>query len=298
VTKTALVTGSAGFAGRHYVKALKKRGYAVLGLDPRNPGALSHDDALYFFEHDWTRFDLVVHCAAVVGGRANIDGAPLALAVNLQLDAAMFRWALSTKPGRVVYMSSPAAYPVWMQSLERSARMQERWIDPALGRNMFGVPDQLYGWAKLTGENLAYRARQEGLAVSVIRPFSGYGADQDVSYPFRAFVERARGREDPFLVWGNPRQCRDFIHIDDIVEATMIMCEEGLDGPVNIGTGNATALGDLALLVAQIAGYTPELRVNPDAPMGVEYRIADATLMRQFYTPRISLEEGIERALS
>jgi nucleoside-diphosphate-sugar epimerase len=298
VTKTALVTGSAGFAGRHYVKALKKRGYAVLGLDPRNPGALSHDDALYFFEHDWTRFDLVVHCAAVVGGRANIDGAPLALAVNLQLDAAMFRWALSTKPGRVVYVSSSAAYPVPFQSLKTRTALTEGMIDPTLGQGFLCAPDQLYGWAKLTGENLAYRARQEGLAVTVIRPFSGYGADQDVSYPFRAFIERARGREDPFLVWGNPRQCRDFIHIDDIVEATMIMCEEGLDGPVNIGTGNATALGDLALLVAQIAGYTPELRVNPDAPMGVEYRVADATLMRQFYTPKVSLEEGIARALS
>lgn len=297
MTKTALVTGSAGFAGRHYAEALKKRGYAVLGLDPRNDGALPHDDALYFFDHDWTRFDLVVHCAAVVGGRANIDGAPLALAVNLQLDAAMFRWALSTKPGRVVYMSSPAAYPVWMQTLELSQPMQERWITPDLSRNNVGVPDQLYGWAKLTGENLAWRARKAGLAVSVIRPFSGYGEDQDISYPFRAFTERARGREDPFIVWGNLRQCRDFIHIDDIVEATIIMCEEGIDGPVNLGTGDATALEDLAGLVAETAGYSPTLKVNPDAPTGVGYRVADTTLMRQFYQPKVSLEEGVRRAL-
>ena len=110
----ALVTGSAGFAGRHFREALHHRGWDVTGID-----IAEGNDARDFFSASGDRFDLVVHCAAVVGGRALIDGPPLALAVNLELDAAMFRWALRTRPGRVIYLSSPAAYPVALQGEPR-----------------------------------------------------------------------------------------------------------------------------------------------------------------------------------
>jgi len=291
--KSALVTGSAGFAGRHFAQALKNRGYYVRGVD-----TVDGHDALAYFEANRSRFDLVVHCAAVVGGRALIDDPGLPLAVDLQLDAAMFNWALRAKPGRVVYVSSSAAYPVPFQTLAAQTRLTEDMIDPTLRKGLLCAPDQLYGWAKLTGENLAYRARQAGLKVTVIRPFSGYGEDQSPDYPFRAFAERARRRADPFEIWGNPLQCRDFIHIDDIVEATLIMCEQGIDGPVNLGTGIATTMEHLVALFTRAVGYTPKLKFEKDAPMGVEYRVADTGLLKEFYLPRVSLEEGVKRALA
>ncbi len=297
--KTALVTGSAGFAGRHYAKALEDRGYSVRYCDPKTRASgltFPSDDALWFFEHSDIRFDLVIHCAAVVGGRATIDGPALALAVDLQLDAALFRWAVRTRPGRIVYVSSSAAYPAWMQQLAVRQPMREDFI--RLDLDKVGMPDQLYGWAKLTGEILAHRARQEGLKVTVIRPFSGYSEGQDPAYPFRAFAERAKKREDPFTVWGSAVQCRDFIHIDDVVEATLVMCEQGIDGPVNLGTGRETALGRLARMFCDAAGYSPLLDVDESAPMGVGYRVADVSLLKTFYEPKITLEEGIRRALA
>lgn len=297
--KTALVTGSAGFAGRHYVRVLEERGYVVTRCDTAERAfrvAFPSDDAVWVFDHDKTQFDLVIHCAAHVGGRTDIDGFPMSQAINLQLDAAMFRWAMRTRPGRVVYISSSAAYPVNLQTLKLQCPLAEWRIDPAFGSPV-GVPDQLYGWAKLTGENLAYRARQAGLAVSVIRPFSGYGEDQDPAYPFRAFAERAKSHADPFEIWGNPLQCRDFIHIDDIVEAALVMVENDIDGPVNLGTGEATSMRDLAHMFCGQAGYEPFYLPRRDAPMGVEYRVADVTKMNEFYTAKISLEEGIARAL-
>lgn len=295
--KKALVTGSGGFAGRHYTSALEEDGFQVLGVDPTDPRASPPADARDFFRKDNAHFDLVIHCAAVVGGRATIDGAPLALASNLELDAGLFQWALRTKVGRVVYVSSSAAYPVEHQSLVRRIALKETMIDPALSRRDIGVPDQLYGWAKLTGENLAHRARQEGVNVTVIRPFSGYGEDQDESYPFRAFAERARRRADPFEIWGNPHQCRDFIHIDDIVDATLFMVENGIDGPVNLGTGRAVSMLQLAQMFCTQAGYAPVLDIRKNAPMGVAYRVADTTLLNTFYKSKITLEEGIRRAL-
>ncbi len=296
--KTALVTGSSGFAGRHYCTALEAAGWDVTRIDLRpSPGSSPKDARGYFFQNTF-RYDLVIHCAAVVGGRKLIDGAPLALASNLELDAGLFQWALRTKPGRIVYVSSSAAYPVPFQSLTTRTMMTEDMIDPTLARGLLCAPDQLYGWTKLTGENLAYRAQQEDLNVTVIRPFSGYGEDQDDTYPFRAFAERAKARKDSFEIWGTGQQVRDFIHIDDIVAATMIMLREEITGPVNLGTGRATSMLRLARMFCTAAGYSPAIDTRPDAPSGVGYRVADVSGMREFYTPSVTLEEGVRRGLA
>jgi nucleoside-diphosphate-sugar epimerase len=283
----ALVTGSAGFAGRHFREALERGGWDTTGID-----IADGNDARGFFQADGRRFDLAVHCAAVVGGRTLIDGPPLALAVNLELDAALFRWALRTRPGRVIYLSSPAAYPV---ALQREPRLlTEDDLDLADPR----MPDQLYGWAKLTGELLASRARAEGLAVTVVRPFSGYGEDQDPAYPFAAFARRARNREDPFTVWGDGQQVRDFIHVDDVVRTALAFADLGFDGPVNLGTGRPVSMETLARMFCRARGYSPEFLFRPDAPHGVYYRVADAGLMTKSFHPEVALEEGILRALN
>lgn len=292
--KTALVTGSGGFIGRHMTAALTAAGYQVQGLDIRLPCLWWQSrDARDYFRHADDTFDVVVHAAAVVGGRRTIDHAPFDLTVNLELDAGMFVWAARTRPGRIIYLSSSAAYPVHLQKPGR--RLTEP--DITLDGDATGQPDQLYGWAKLTGEKLATAARSNGLAVTVVRPFSGYAEDQDTDYPFPAMIARARAREDPFTVWGPGTQVRDFIHVDDITAAILTMIEEGIDGPVNLGTGQATSMTGLARLVCEQAGYEPEIRPDPAKPAGVAWRVADPTRLRQFHTARVSLAGGIARAL-
>lgn len=298
--KTALVTGGAGFIGRHMVTALGRAGWNVTGIDLTDAYRTVSYDARHYFEgHAGPsgRFDLVVHAAAVVGGRAVIDGNPLALAVNLELDAAMFQWALRTRPGRVVYLSSSAAYPVGLQGTRDHRPLLEGDIQVDDFWPVFGTPDALYGWAKLTGERLAALARAEGVPVSVVRPFSGYSHDQSEDYPFPAFARRARERQDPFEIWGDGEQVRDWIHVDDICAAILTMIREGIGGPVSLGTGRATSMRELARMMCAAAGYSPEFRTLPGKPAGVAYRVADVTRMREFYEPAVSLEDGIERAL-
>jgi nucleoside-diphosphate-sugar epimerase len=299
--RTALVTGSAGFVGRHVTRELVARGYAVTGIDlvPGTPAGVEVDllgNALELFRDDGRRFELVVHAAAVVGGRTMIDGRPLELAaVDLELDAALWRWALRTRPGRIVYLSSSAAYPVKYQRLDLGHRLEEGLIDHRAA--ILGTPDATYGLVKLVGERLALEAAGEGLAVTVVRPFSGYGADQALDYPFPAFIDRARRRADPFDVWGTGRQVRDFVHIDDVVAAIVALVDAEVDGPVNIGTGRPTSFLELAELVTAAAGYTPTIRTLEDAPVGVEYRVADTRQLEHHYTPRITLEAAIAEAL-
>ncbi|MDE3097771.1 MAG: NAD-dependent epimerase/dehydratase family protein, partial [Chloroflexota bacterium] len=221
--RTALVTGSEGFIGRHVRQSLERDGYAVFACDLRErvyPG-----DCRDVFRHeiDGCRltFDLVVHCAALVNGRETIDGNPATVAAyNLQLDAAMFEWALRARPGRIVYLSSSAAYPVRLQgggSFGTARPLME-------GRP--GLPhlaDQTYGYVKAVGERLAVEVRAAGVPVTVVRPFSGYGADQDGCYPFPAMIARALARKSPFDVWGDGRQVRDFVHVDDICAAVLAL---------------------------------------------------------------------------
>lgn len=291
--RSALITGHAGFAGRHFERALAGAGWRTEGIDLADRSGAWRGDARNLFRVSETRYDLVVHCAAIVGGRALIDGPALALASNLELDAGLFQWAERTRPGRVLYLSSPAAYPVDLQC-GAGRRLREADLDLSAPR----LPDQLYGWAKLTGEMLAARARAGGVPVTIVRPFSGFGEDQSGDYPFPSFAARAAAREDPFAIWGDGAQVRDWVHIDDIVRAALHLAAEGVDGPVNIGTGRPVSMRELASMFARAAGYSPEFRPLPGRPAGVAYRVADVTRLREYYEPGVSLEDGVRRALA
>ena len=291
----ALVTGSSGFLGRHFVAALRQRGYDVRRVDiAERPEPW---DARDYFRHVDSSVDLAVHCAAIVGGRQTIERSPLDLAVDLSLDAELFQWAMRTRPGRVVYVSSSAAYPAALQT-DWHARRGRRLAEDDINLDDIETPDLLYGWSKLTGELLARHARAAGAPVTIIRPFSGYGVDQDECYPFRAFLERARRREDPFVVWGDGEQVRDFIHVDDIVGATLAAVAQGIDGPINLGTGRPTSFNELAGLMMRAAGYRPALEHQTAQPIGVRFRVADPRRMFDFYQPRVSLEAAVRSALA
>lgn len=283
----ALVTGSAGFVGRHMEAALLRRGWSVEVCDI---------DAHDIFRTSDEQYDLVVHAAATAPHRAAIDGQPMNLALDLALDAAMFEWAVRTGQRRVLYLSSSAAYPVDLQNDFATAReLREDMIRWDLFN--VGTPDASYGWVKLTGERMAAAAAAAGVAVHVVRPFSGYGEDLGENWPFGAFVARARRREDPFTIWGDGLQMRDWIHIDDLVAGALAVVDADVREPVNLCTGIGTSMRELAELVSAEAGYEPAFELCADAPAGVAYRAGDPRRMLGIYQPRVSLAEGVSRAI-
>lgn len=284
-----LLTGHRGFVGRHLHAALDARGDDVTGID-----LVDGRDALDFFRFDQRPYDLAIHAAAIVGGRASIDGSPLGVATNLALDAWYFRWLIRTGTPRAVFFSSSAAYPVALQQPGEIHRLVETDIDLANP----GKPDATYGLAKVVGEQLAAVAEAHGTRVHVLRPFSGFGEDQDEAYPFPAFIRRAKERQDPFEIWGDGSSTRDWIHISDLVGATLAAVDQDATGPINLGWGRATSFDELAGLVTAEAGYQPELKHLAGAPQGVHHRVCDPKWMLDVYQPRVSLEEGIRRALA
>jgi nucleoside-diphosphate-sugar epimerase len=334
-TSPTLVTGGCGFVGRHLVARLIREGRSVwlidnlstgkhpadwvagLGLTPTDPAGQSfiHDNGarLTWIEGDVRDvlssasdglldlpvFGDVFHLAAVVGGRMKIDGDPLSVATDLAIDAEFFNWAITARPGRILYASSSAAYPVQLQGDTDHVALDEEMIDFATGN--LGAPDMTYGWAKLTGEYLSrIAAASYGLKVACVRPFSGYGEDQDESYPIPAIAARAARHEAPLTVWGSGRQGRDFVHIDDCVDVMIRVLDVISDGSaINIGSGRLTTFIEVARHFATLAGYAPEIQPLVDKPVGVQARYADTSRMTRLldWAPSISLDDGFGRVL-
>lgn len=310
MAKQALVTGSDGFVGRHLVDALDERGYRVLEVD-----ITRGNDAIKFFQRNTDRFDLVAHAAYVVGGRATIDGRNTALVENELLDASLFDWALRTRQKAVLYFSSSAAYPISYQNPTSGPKnyyptlLREEFIytGPGTPEDNFGLPDANYGFAKLNGERLARVAGENGLRVHVVRPFSGYGSDQSLDYPFPSIIRRAV--EGDYEVWGPKGQSRDWIHIDDVIEGSLVIYENDERRPVNLCTGRAVEMGELMLMAWREAnpGDTPgelvpgddipQITYLTDKPTGVFYRVGDPARMNEHYTAKITIEEGVKNAI-
>lgn len=290
MAKKVLITGNEGFIGRNFSKYLLDRNWEVFGSDIK-----AGEDCRDRFKVDDTQYDLVIHCAAIVGGRLKIDNEPLSVATDLSIDSEMFNWALKTKQKRIVYFSSSAAYPTGYQVRGSHLNLKEDHINLSLIKE----PDMTYGWSKLTGEYLSKYMNEQGIPVHVFRPFSGYGPDQDLDYPFPSFIQRAKERPDKFEIWGG-EQIRDFIHVDDIVHLVMQSVKYKEIGPFNLCTGVATSFLNLAQTIFKVSGWEPEhgLYLRDDMPIGVFRRVGNPKLMKEnLGIPKISLREGIERSL-
>lgn len=282
-----LITGHKGFVGKYFLK--KYQEHEICGVDLKD----GNDCREFFKKNPNTYFDLVIHLAAIVGGRMTIEGNPLSVADDLSIDSEFVQWCLRTKPGRVVYFSSSAAYPIKLQSLKDKYKLKES----DLNLEDCSTPDMTYGWSKLTGEFCLKYLECEGIKVNIFRPFSGYGSDQDLSYPFPSYIKRAKEKHDPFDIWGDGNQVRDFIHIQDIVDAVSEAIKQDISGPVNLCSGIATSFNELQKMVCSQVRYIPNVNHIITAPVGVMYRCGDPSKMLSFYKPKISLEEGIDRAL-
>jgi nucleoside-diphosphate-sugar epimerase len=243
-----------------------------------------------------TKLDIedVFHFAAVVGGRLKIENDPLAVAIDLSIDAEFFNWAIKVKPKRVLYPSSSAAYPTALQTREGHRALKESDIR----FDNISAPDMSYGWAKLTGEYLARTAAQQyGLHVTCIRPFSGYGPDQDLDYPIPAIVRRFALREDPIEVWGDGTQSRDFIYIDDVIDGTLKAMKHIGDGSaVNLGSGKRTSFLEVIATLSEITSHRPKVRLIRDKPVGVYARYCDKGLFEKIlnYELNFPLRSGLK----
>jgi nucleoside-diphosphate-sugar epimerase len=262
----------------------------------RQLGRIPNDTGLKLPE-----FDYVFALASVVGGRTKIDGDPIGVGIDLAIDASLFLWLVRNKDsiGKVLYASSSAAYPVNLQKKTGHVALNESMIDFSTGE--LGQPDMTYGWSKLTGEYLARLAASHyGIKIACVRPFSGYGEDQDLTYPVPAIAFRVARGDDPVTVWGTGEQGRDFIHIEDCISGMLAAIERIHDGSgINLGTGKLTTFLEVAAKFIELDGRNAAVRPMIGQPVGVQSRYCDPARMEQLlsWNPEISMDEGFGRVL-
>jgi nucleoside-diphosphate-sugar epimerase len=266
--KIALVTGSAGFVGRHLTPKIEAAGYTVFGVDNKNGNPLK----TVLSVSQGVKFNLVVHLAANIESIDKRIQGTHEVYQDINLDYMMVDYLAKNPPDAVVWPTSCA-------------------VDN---------PGDPYAWVKLTSERL-FHTLEGKVPVYMLRPYSGYGGDQALSYPFPAILDRALRLQNPLQVWGSGEQVRDFIHIDDLTDAFMMAVDGKFPAfkPVSIGTGVGTRIIDVATKIAAAVGYKPEIQTLGSKPASGLYRVADTTMARELgFEAKITLEEGIKRAIN
>jgi len=203
-----------------------------------------------------------------------------------------------------MYYSSSAAYPISMQTRANKKILNEDDINLDVIMN----PDMSYGWSKLTGEYLAKFTKKSPTNIYIFRPFSGYGEDQDFTYPFPSIVKRILDNKDPIDVWSTGEQVRDFIYIDDCLDISLRLVELKRPGTYNLSTGIVTSFEALIKQTISVAkkigicdeNYNPPLNKHLDKPEGVFYRVGNpnkvlSALNDAYYFT--TLENGIIKTL-
>lgn len=287
-----LITGDKGFIGRHFRSRLENEGHTVFGVDIKDGS--EWDVRKWFYTDNANRvFDMVIHCAAIVEGRNAIDNEPLRVATNLSIDSEFFNWAVRTGQKKLVCFSSAAAYPLAVQNAEEDIISEEEQID----LTNFREADQTYGFSKLALEVLAEATRKAvpEMDIHVFRPFSCYGEDQSLDYPFSSFVRRIKDKVSEFECWGDGNQVRDWIHNDDLVDAIMLAVSSKPGPTVNLATGRGVSMNEIIQMMMDISGHHVPIKHLLDKPVGVRYRVGSTARLNQFFTPKITLEEGIRR---
>ncbi len=311
--KLVLVTGGTSFIGSTLTDQLLARGVSKVRIvDDLTSGHLGNvrqhigTGKVDFLQADLrepgvTRsamqgVDVVFHLAADHGGRGYVDLHQAGPASNFFLDGLVFAEALKAKVKKVVFASSGCVYPNFLQSdIKKEIYLTE---DLTKGPN---DADNTYGWAKLMGEfTLQAYAKEHGMGAASCRYFTVYGPRGVENHAVIAMIARAFLGQNPFEVWGDGTQIRNWNYIDDIVEGTILAGEKINDGtPVNLGTTERIRVIDAAKMVCDITGHKAEIKLRPDMPTGPLNRVADNSRAKKLlgWEPKVLFRDGLKRTI-
>lgn len=305
--RTVLVTGAAGFIGSHLTDRLLALGARVVAVDnistgnEENLAGAKKNAGCTFVRADVNRFeevaqifsthkiDYVFHYAAFVGVK-NVIERPLE--VFKDIDGIKYLLALSHahRVKKFVFASSSEAYGEPVELPERE--------EGVLNVNA----DDPYGLTKLVGENMVNNYwKRYGMPGTALRFFNVYGPRQNASaYGFVVgiFIRRALVGEPP-VIFGDGKATRDFVYIDDNIEAGIrALLSDGTNGKtLNVGSGRQTTVNELAEQIVALSGKALTPVYEPERAIEVRYRCPDVTRMREMlgFEPQVPLDVGLRR---
>ncbi len=307
-----LVCGGGGFIGSHLTRCLLDKGYNVYCVDIKHTDEWwqKHDDNLSFSavtdlrikencEAACWHVDYVYQLAADMGGAGYVftgehdaDIMRNSALINLNMAEA----ARQAGVKRLLYSSSACVYPAFNQDNPDNPNCAEDTAYPA-------DPDSPYGFEKLFSERLyeTYR-RNYGLDVRIARLHNVAGPhgswnDGREKVPAACCRKIAKVRDgDPVVIWGDGKQTRSFMHVDDCVEGMIRLMASGHHEPINLGRDEMVSINDLFRMTAEIAGKDVNFTHDLSRPQGVRGRNSDNAMIRRVlgWQPSIPLRTLVE----
>jgi len=306
--RTILVTGGAGFIGSHLVEKLAERGYKIKILDNLSTGkitnfdsALLHNELVDFVEGDirdkalvskcLNDIDIVVHLAAQISVPFSIQNPQFNNEVNIGGTKNLLKSSVENKINKFVFISSCAVYgdTVYLP------------VDEKHPTN----PISPYAESKFIAEQECLNLNSgHHLGSVVLRFFNVYGPKQglnEYSGVITKFMDRIKQRL-PLTIYGDGSQTRDFVYVQDIVNAIVLAVEEkDVNGEIfNIGAGKAITIDKLAKTMLSLTGKELEIVRAPEREGDIKHSYANISKANKFlgYNPQFSLNEGLTNLLS
>jgi len=312
--KTAVVLGGGGFIGGHLAKRLKSEGYWVRCVDIKPHEYFNHEDICDdFIVGDLRNFNLVkssliignqgvdevYQLAADMGGAGYIftgendaDIMHNSSIINLNVLKVCSEFGID----KILYTSSACVYPEHNQLDPDNPNCEESSAYPA-------NPDSEYGWEKLYSERLYQTFRKNyGIDTKIARlhnifgPMGTYDGGREKAPAAICRKVVIAGEGDTIEVWGDGKQTRSFLYVDECVEGLRRLMQSDIVGPINVGSEEMISINDFTKLIISISGKDIKIK-NIDGPLGVRGRNSDNKLIKKLlgWEPTEKLETGIKK---
>ena len=309
--KLIVVAGGGGFIGGHLVGKLREMGCEQIrsvDVKPLDQWYQVFDDVENVVADLKLRDECqdacrgaseVYNLAADMGGMGFIENNKALCMLSVLINTHLLQAAQDAKVDRFFYASSACVYNADKQRNEDVVPLKEADAYPAM-------PEDGYGWEKLFSERMCRHFREDyGLVTRVARFHNVYGPygtwdggrEKAPAAICRKIIHAKETGAKEIEIWGDGKQTRSFMYIDDCVEGILKITHSDILEPINLGSDELTTINGLVDMVEEIAGVKFEHKHNLKAPKGVNGRNSDNTLIQKYlgWAPGIRLRDGMER---
>ncbi len=301
--KRVYIPGHTGMVGSALVEWLAKNGNVTLLTVPREALDLrSQRDVDAFFARE--KPQVVIMAAGVVGGIIeNRDYPGDFISDNLSLQLNLMVAARRHGVARFIFLASSCMYPQQTPQPMAESQLLTGPLEPT---------SQAYAVAKLAGLQMCLAFNQQAgcnhfiplIPNTIYGPKDNFDPASGHVLPalISRFMQAKQDKKETITLWGSGRPVREFIHVDEVVSAIVLMLNhppERLQPPYNIGDSEGVSIADLATKIAAAVGYSGAIVWDSSKPDGAPEKVLDGTRLQQLgWQHQISLEEGIAKSVA
>lgn len=303
------IAGAGGFIGGHLAESLIEEGHEVIAADIKPLKHWFHElKNIKKFQVDLKDFnkcveitkgvDFIYNLACNMGGMGFIENNKSECMVSVIINTNLLLCAKLNQIKKFLFSSSACVYNLKKQDETFIENLKEEDAYPA-------QPEDGYGWEKLFSERMCKHFEEDyGIEARIVRYHNVYGPigtydggrEKVPAALCRKIAYAKKNKLDTIEIWGDGKQTRSFMFIEDCIKGTKMIFNSNFNKPINLGTSNQVSINQLCEIIEKIANYNVKKRYLLDKPLGVRGRSSDNTLIKsQFnWEPNYDLKKGLE----